>query len=332
MTSGSTRFATLALGLFGLHFCAGVVQESIFHIPGFHFVGTLAFFQSFFQLAVAALGYSVKVSKSAPYVTFALPERKCPLRYYILVGVMLFSTSYLTHYSNKNLGYALTVLFKSAKPLVTLAVAVFFGKPWNFVEVGGITILLSGVASFSLMSAKSSSSSTFSTLGLAAVSIAVVIDALMVVVQERFILRRTPLETRGTKDELMFYQMGFACLFAMPAAASDGFSEALSFALTTPSFVGRVAIHAVLNVVAVGILFSIVKEFSAVHATIVTTVRKTATVVMSYVLFPKKDSLTALHFAALSLIVVGFMVQENAREISNRLRILTGSSRSSGSL
>eukprot|EP01013_Petalomonas_cantuscygni_P001233 TRINITY_DN11247_c0_g1_i1.p1 TRINITY_DN11247_c0_g1~~TRINITY_DN11247_c0_g1_i1.p1 ORF type:complete len:346 (-),score=36.49 TRINITY_DN11247_c0_g1_i1:57-1094(-) len=320
MTQGSRRLLWLlacAGCLFSAHSLAAVVQESIFFIPGFNKrVALLSFFQLFVSLLITTAQQLMRIepSPASPFgrsIRFRPPSFSCPVGWYVLCGLLFFGSSYLTHYCNSSLGYAITVLFKSAKPLAVLVASVLFlGRRTNIFDIIGILLIVASIAGFSVLSKVGSYGASF--IGLVAVSVALALDASLYAVEEGFVLGKH----RAGHGELLFFLNMFAFLFSgvgfllSPNVAAD-----VAWALAEPGFVGRVVLWSILNITGTIAILRLITDFSSVHATLVTSLRKVLTVTLSYLLFPKVDKLTPLHSVFIIGIFVGFVVQENSKRI-----------------
>eukprot|EP01013_Petalomonas_cantuscygni_P044626 TRINITY_DN9255_c0_g1_i1.p1 TRINITY_DN9255_c0_g1~~TRINITY_DN9255_c0_g1_i1.p1 ORF type:complete len:385 (+),score=42.45 TRINITY_DN9255_c0_g1_i1:205-1359(+) len=303
--------------LFAAHSSAAVVQESIFFIPGFNKrVALLAFSQLFVSLVIIFLQQVLQVERSisAPLkftIRARLPSFSCPVGWYALCGLLFFGSSYLTHYCNSNLGYAITVLFKSAKPLAVLIASVLFlERRTNIFDIIGVCLIVASVAGFSVLSKVGSYGASL--LGLIGVTVALSLDASLYVVEEGFVLGRY----RAPHGELLFFLNVFAFFFSgvgfllSPTVLAD-----LQWAVAEPGFMGRVVLWSCLNIAGTMAILRLITDFSSVHATLATSLRKVFTVTMSYMLFPKQDHLTPYHAIFLVGIFCGFVVQENSRRI-----------------
>lgn len=125
-SSTTARFSYLGGCVLVFHLLNSVLQEAVFHLPGFNHTVLVSFFQAFGVAAFALLEMYVNVrnarATTSPNVPtsnssscFGFISRKVPFRTYIMLSIFATVSVVLTNRASHLLNYATQVVFKSSK-------------------------------------------------------------------------------------------------------------------------------------------------------------------------------------------------------------------------
>lgn len=109
--ANSTRLVQLACIVLLFHVAHSLLQEQVFHLPGFNHALLLSLLQSFVIAMFAAIDY----------VRQGSAERRTPLKFYVALSVLALIASFATNEASLRLNYPTQVIFKSSKLLAVMA-------------------------------------------------------------------------------------------------------------------------------------------------------------------------------------------------------------------
>ena len=109
--TGTARLAQLGSGVLVFHVLNSILQEAVFHLPGFHHTVLLTMLQS---LCMALIAFGE--------IRRAGLKRKAPLVTYFMLSLFSTGSGILTNEASRLLNYPTQVLFKSSKLLVVMIV------------------------------------------------------------------------------------------------------------------------------------------------------------------------------------------------------------------
>eukprot|EP01060_Flectonema_neradi_P009346 TRINITY_DN1666_c0_g2_i1.p1 TRINITY_DN1666_c0_g2~~TRINITY_DN1666_c0_g2_i1.p1 ORF type:complete len:765 (+),score=128.87 TRINITY_DN1666_c0_g2_i1:36-2297(+) len=302
----SDKGALLRLGSASIFFfcIAALLQEKVFNLPEFNHEHLLTFMQSIVTIILALL--DMKRSSINSTVSSIVSGRKCPLAVYVLLAVLMAVGSLCTNRASKLLDYTTQVVFKSSKlPWIMLWRVVFLSwkrKPslmeWiyaNLLSAGLAIFVIGGTFNFQTDTVTSDKWS-----GLFSIYIALCCDATLYTIQEGVVFAAYGAD----KHELILFMSGLT----VPASFllllhSGSFSTSWLYLQMEWRFPTLICAYAACNYMGMKFLLQIVQEFDANMAVLTTSLRKAATIVLSYALFPK--AVSGWHVVGIVMIAVG---------------------------
>eukprot|EP00752_Nemacystus_decipiens_P008024 g7170.t1 len=294
----SQQVALLAGGVFFFLLIYGYMQEYlVVKIFEREFGLFMTFLQFFGYAACAALRRGVHRESG----------RKIPLRTYFGLGFLQAVMQGLTNVSMMYLNYPAKVLFKSSRmvPIMCFGV-VWQGRRYSLKDCGIVCLIVVGLATFMNAEARSSavSETPTSLLGVACISLALVIDAANINIQEEVMNRYA-----SCQDELIMFSYLCGTVYV---ASFCVFSGELVPGIVFLHSKGFWAIGAVMLYCGSGFLggscaVALTKRFGALHSAITTTARKAVTLMLSFAYFQK--AFTPQHLVGASVFMVGLMAK-----------------------
>jgi solute carrier family 35 (adenosine 3'-phospho 5'-phosphosulfate transporter), member B3 len=316
----TTRLAQLALGVLVFHVLNSILQEAVFHLPGFNHSLMLSFLQTGCIAAFALLDFS-RTSET----------RKTPLKTYFFLSLFSTVSVILTNEASHLLNYPTQVIFKSSKLLFVMTLRHFLipptGKHSNrhhnkenhkrrtrnealacLMIVGGL-VAFTYATSSSKMSAGGTEKELGTVLaGIAAICIALVCDGLLYIGEEKYCFAAY----KSSNTEVILYCYAFAMVNTGSSLLASGtLTSSIEFASEHPVFLLYVVLFSLCNFFGTNFLLKVVSEFNSNSAVIVTSVRKMFTVMCSFLIYPKPFGL--YHCAGLSLVSLGIYMHESSR-------------------
>lgn len=304
------RLFQLAAGVLLFHVVNSVLQEAVFHLPGFDHSVVLSFMQSFWIAALALIQF-----------WRAGESRRAPILTYICLSVFSTVSVILTNEASKLLNYPTQVIFKSSKLLFVMALRVCtvkHKKRTTLTEGVAAIILVVGLVFFTYAtsSAKGQEILNFGSdafFGVAGIVIALCCDALLYIGEEKycFAIYKT------SNNEIILFIYGFASLNALATLVASGRTAvSVEYMFANQSFAPLVFGYSICNFVGTYFLLEIVSEFESNSAVVVTSLRKMVTVLLSYVIYPKPFGF--MHGVGLICVCGGIALYESARFNSHR--------------
>eukprot|EP00754_Rhynchopus_humris_P014060 Rhum_TRINITY_DN14364_c9_g1::Rhum_TRINITY_DN14364_c9_g1_i1::g.85501::m.85501/K15277/SLC35B3, PAPST2; solute carrier family 35 (adenosine 3'-phospho 5'-phosphosulfate transporter), member B3 len=254
---------------------------------------------------------------------------ECPFWVYALLGGLIATSQYMTNKSILHLNYVTQVVFKSSKLLWVMAARVMLlkgkKKPSATEWFGGVLIVV-GLTSMSLdgksggkHGAKAIANVTASiapvalgavpeadwfaqwgerSKGLACIALALVCDASIFVVEEALAFGKY----HASKQEVILFMQVLAifpstCFFIL----GGRMGASIDFVVHNPMFLALVLLCYVCSYLGTKSILHLVEAFDGTVAALVTSMRKIATIVFSFILFPKPLSLHFLFGAVMIL-------------------------------
>lgn len=271
----SLQFSLLACGVFfffGLH---NFLQEAIMHVPNFRSGVMLGYFE--------VLGVCICSTLERHFLA---KERGhvAPLSAYPLLTGCLMASSSLSNISLNYINFPTKVVFRSCKLIPTMVIAsILHRKVFQPLEYVCAIAISAGLVLFA--AADWDLSPSFHPIGLALVSMSVVADSMLPNAQERlFRLGSSRLEVTSYTN--IFTLMIMTCttlwsgdFFLVWKQMSENQQLTIYFLIYT--FVAYIAIS---------LHMTVVKRYGGVTAVLVATGRKGMTLVLSFLLFPKRFS------------------------------------------
>jgi adenosine 3'-phospho 5'-phosphosulfate transporter B3 len=305
-TSKLMRLAVLVLVF---HVGNSILQEAVFHLPGFKsaiLMGTLQ------AACVAALAY-------VDFTRQGL-SRRAPMTVYLFLSIFAAASTILTHEASRRVNYPTQVIFKSSKLLFVMALraVVMRGRlRTSKTEIVSAVSIVFGLVAFTwatsstkklAASAGAESDSDF-LVGVLAIIVAVCCDAMLYIGEEKFCFH----QYNSSSTEVILYCNLLAVGYGGAAFALSGtVSMSMQFMMETPQFTGLIIAFSLCNFAGTTFLLQIVSDFGSSTAVVVTSTRKMATVLCSYVIYPKP--FTTLHTVGLFGVAFGIWLHDHARK------------------
>lgn len=231
--------------------------------------------------------------------------RVAPLSAYPLLTACLMSSSSLSNLALNFINFPTKVVFRSCKLIPTMIVAsVIHKKVFTAKEYGCAAAICAGLVLFA--AADWQLSPTFHPVGLTLVSLSVCADAILPNAQERlFKLGSSRLEVTLYTNVFTLIVMTFTC------ALSGDLVGLIKFASQNTLLQFYMFVYTFIAYIAISVHMTVVKRFGGVTAVLVATVRKAMTLVLSFVIFPKKFSW--LYVLGAGLVLSGITISSLAK-------------------
>jgi adenosine 3'-phospho 5'-phosphosulfate transporter B3 len=236
--------------------------------------------------------------------------RHIPRRYYFTLGVMLTANQALTNASLQHLNYPAKVLFKSSRIVPTMVFGMIYqGRRYPARDYAVVSFIVLGLVTF--MSADAKTSPNFSPLGVALISLALLVDAATINVQEELLNFYS-----CSHDEVVYfsYLWGTGIMLLLSGWTGDlwwGVSHMVTTEEGHRMVFGILAFSAV-GFVGVSCMAALTKHFGALVSSITSTARKAVTLALSFVFFPKPVGLQ--HAVGGGLFMLGLLIKATARK------------------
>jgi len=280
------------------HTAGTVAEEAVFALPGFHYglflsLTTMAAMTSLLGLA---LGGDLLRRGRSPLAAAVSGVRRLAASQSARHGLLVVFTSYTlsTALSKVALAYVsvpLQVVVKSSKLIPVMVAGRFVtGRVYTRREYVAALMLATGVACFSggggnLSTAAPAAANGALSIGLSLLAITLCADALLGNYQER-----TMRESALQAWHLQLCQSIFAAGLSLAASAMTGELGGGLRLLRHPGgaqLAGLLFVYAALMLVGTVAILALVERHGAAAAVLVTLLRKTCSMVASYILFPK---------------------------------------------
>jgi solute carrier family 35 (adenosine 3'-phospho 5'-phosphosulfate transporter), member B3 len=194
------------------------------------------------------------------------------------------SSSALSNLALNFINFPTKVVFRSCKLIPTMLVAsVIHRKVFTSKEYTCALAICAGLVMFA--AADWELSPTFHPVGLTLVSLSVCADAILPNAQENLF------RMGSSRLEVTFYTNIFT-LIVMTATTliSGDLIGLIQFARKTPILQVYMVVYTFIAYIAISVHMTVVKRFGGVVAVLVATMRKAMTLVLSFLIFPKKFS------------------------------------------
>jgi len=274
----SQRFSVLSLAfIFGLGLSC-YVEEWIFKaLPGFDFYWSVALVELACFAAWAAMQRACSEGLAAAM------QRRVPLSLYVGSAVCLGMSQSLGKIAVRYLDYATATILKSGKLLPTLVLSVLWlRRRVSGAEWAAASLLVTSAAFMAL--GESSVSLDFHPLGLALSFVQLFLAALQGNLQERILK-----DHDVSISESMLFTNGIGACFVFAVIALNGeLRPATAYFASSPTALALLLVRSVTFLAGAIAYSALTKEFGAGASTAVGTARKSLTVLLSFVLFPKR--------------------------------------------
>jgi adenosine 3'-phospho 5'-phosphosulfate transporter B3 len=290
--SRSALFVTLASAVMIFYSMYAIIQEKITR-----------------SMAVthSLLGWFLTLSSFIVIVSLSFIERKwlvdapprlAPLRAYLRIGFLQSMTYGLTNSSAFYLSYPTVALFKSSKLLPVMFVNVLWRKKkQSFLDQLAACVMVSGLLLFS--HADHSVGVDISLVGLALLVASLFVDAFIGNIQEQVIE-----DHRIPMSEMTLWSHGIgSCVLLVICVFTGELLPGVSWLLNNGDQLLWIFLFGCCGFCGVTSVFLLIQEHGVVIAVTVTSARKAATILFSYMIFPKPISF--VHVLASLLFFIG---------------------------
>lgn len=316
------RLAQLGVGVLAFHLFNSILQEAVFHLPGFHHSIALSFLQTLCISGFALIEF-VRANE----------VRKVPLKTYVMLSLFSTVSVILTNEASHLLNYPTQVIFKSSKLLFVMTLRFILlphqqrgggggGSPSSshhprrgileeivscLMIVGGL-VLFTYATSAAKMANASAGELEVVLLGVLAIVAALCCDALLYIGEEKYCFK----EHHASNTEVILFCYAFAALYSGSSLVVSGqLIDSATYITSHPLFLVYVTMFSLCNFCGTYFLLKVVAEFNSNSAVMITSVRKMFTVLCSFLIYPKPFGWT--HLAGLALVSSGIYMHENAR-------------------
>jgi adenosine 3'-phospho 5'-phosphosulfate transporter B3 len=226
------------------------------------------------------------------------PKRMAPLRAYLRIGFLQSMTYGLTNSSAFYLSYPTVALFKSSKLLPVMCVNVLWRKkPQSFLDQLAAVIMVSGLLMFS--HADHSVGINVSIIGMSLLVASLFVDAFIGNIQEQVIE-----DHHIPMSEMTFWSHGVGSVVLLVICVfTNELIPGISWLMNNADQVVWLVLFGFCGFCGVTAVFLLIQEHGVVIAVTVTSARKAATIMFSYMIFPKPISL--VHVLASVVFFIG---------------------------
>ena len=231
--------------------------------------------------------------------------RVAPLSAYPLLTFCLMSSSALSNLALNFVNFPTKVVFRSCKLIPTMVVAsVIHRKVFTSKEYSCALAICTGLILFA--AADWQLSPSFHPVGLTLVSLSVCADAILPNAQERLF------RMGSSRLEVTLYTNIFTLMvMTVTTVISGDLVGIIQFARKQPMLRVYMCVYTFIAYIAISVHMTVVKRYGGVTAVLVATVRKALTLVVSFIVFPKKFSW--LYVFGAGLVLGGLLVSSLAK-------------------
>ena len=314
--TGSKQAITIYIAVFFFAMIAHeLALEAASSDPQFKELDSLPYAVTLFQFGFCVL-LPVIASKGKALQRF--PSKNNPREFlpYIKLSLVVFGATGVSSMALKYVTYPTKVIFKSAKLIPTMIVATLFHKKkYNFIEYVAALLLCMGAAGYSMGTGTSDEDESSKWQGIILLLISILCDAIVPNLQQALMAAtNTSSNAKNlTAAELMVNTnaIGFLGLLVYTKFAGH-LIPAIRVSLLHPKLVLYLTLVGTGLGCAVLAYTRLIKTSGSVVAVAVATLRKVATMVLSYVVFPKP--LSQMHIVSGLLVLAGIFLSTHAKQ------------------
>mmetsp|Transcript_16993 Transcript_16993/g.53984 ORF Transcript_16993/g.53984 Transcript_16993/m.53984 type:complete len:353 (-) Transcript_16993:3247-4305(-) len=278
------------------------LQERIYRFPGYDF----PLFMTSFEFFSCALFPFIEIRLRGVDMS-STPLASYGLLTLVIVPAMSLGTASLSHVSYplkvrwpaapraplergqpgdaQGRDFVVQVVAKSCKLIPTMVVGgLMLGKRYGVGSYAAAACLCLGLVGFSASDTAVSQHKESTYVGVVMLVMAVALDSITPNFQQRLL-------TRGAKaseaEVMLFTNLLGLIPLTMVGISTGEFIKAVEFCMQTPRVAFYLTVFALCTYLGVACYMRLVSQFSGVAAITVTTGRKVATVILSFIIFPK---------------------------------------------
>jgi adenosine 3'-phospho 5'-phosphosulfate transporter B3 len=267
----------------------------------FSFVDSIAYSVTLFQFGFCLLLPLLVTQGNALKRFPRSPREALP---YVKLSLVVFGATALASQSLKWVTYPTKVVFKSTKLIPTMMVATIMqGKRYGWLDYLAALLLCVGAAGYAMDSSVSHGPVNNAVPGLVLLIISILCDALVPNLQQQFM---TPPDALSATELMVNVNaVGFSGLLVYMLAMGQ-LMEGIRTCLEFPRLMVYLTLVGLGLSTAVLAYTRLIQTSGSVAAVAVATLRKVATIVLSYIVFPKP--LLAMHIAAGLAVLAGVLL------------------------
>ncbi|KAG5684403.1 hypothetical protein PVAND_013638 [Polypedilum vanderplanki] len=268
----------LAIAILFCYSLSAIFQEKVLRRPygdkneRFTFAFAFAFVQSAIYATVA----------KGVIMSHDHPKNETPQRYYCIIGVFYVLGKVTSYISLRYIPYPTQVVGKSAKPIPVMLLGVLIGrKTYTVYKYIFVVIIVIGVALFSFKEKYDKKDGEDPILGIILFSVSLLMDGFLGAFEERMrsVSKPTPLN-------LMLFMNAWNTLYlTIFLLISNEGVEFFYFCQRNPIVIRDLSIVVVLGICGQFCITSMISNFGALPLSLVTTLRKFVTVLLSVIIF-----------------------------------------------
>ena len=308
-----------------------VALEAASH--NFHQLDSLASAVTLFQFGFCFL---LPLITSTSEVMRTFPKTWKATIPYVQLSILVFGATGLATQSLKYVSYPTKVVFKSAKLIPTMILSTFVTSThssghskYGFLDYLGALFLCLGAAGYSYNSSRGSEEERHTSIyGISLLVISIICDSLLPNLQQNlmathnenhFLLLPSTMKKESNDNDGGIIVPGLSAQAVMVNTNAVGFGSILIYMLLSGSLVDAISTSIThpmllfyLTCVGVGLSLAVLAYTKLIHASgsvvavAVSTLRKVATVLLSYMLFPKP--ILQIHVFSGMLVLVGVLI------------------------
>mmetsp|Transcript_21258 Transcript_21258/g.73199 ORF Transcript_21258/g.73199 Transcript_21258/m.73199 type:complete len:392 (-) Transcript_21258:23-1198(-) len=256
-------------------------------------------------------GHGSDKGSAAGSSTLGLARQWMP---FVLLSVLQFAASFAANHAVHFVDFTVKVVFKASKLLPTMAVSTLVGntRAFRLEEYAAAALLCSGTALFSQGSAKEGHGSVSSADAGSNVWIGAALLAFAVLLEGATSNGQQLMMQKVSADALMLRMNALGAVggFAGLVLAGD-LGQLLAFSQDQPTTLPLLVGAGFSLATSVACYVRLLREVGSVFATIVSTLRKSVTVLLSFVLFPGK-AFTPIRALGLAVVLAGVLLAERS--------------------
>lgn len=287
------QFLICSSGFFFGYLVNGLCEEYVYNRLGFSYGWYFTFVQGFVYLFLIRLqGFTTK-------------QMVNPWKIYAKLSVVLMCSHGLTKGSLAYLNYPAQIMFKSTKVLPVMVVGAFMPslrRKYPVQEYVSAVLFVGGLMFFTL--ADANTSPNFSIIGVIMITGALIMDSFLGNLQEAIFT----LNPDTSQMEMLFCSTVVgAPVLLLPMILTGELFVAWKSCSEHPYIYGVLVFEAMATFIGQISVLSLIAIFGAATTAMVTTARKAATLLLSYLIFTKP--LTEQHCCGLLLISMGIVAR-----------------------
>ena len=349
-SSSTPQLVTLAATFFGCMVIMELAMEaastSYFHLDSL--TSTITLFQFGFCVGLPS------IVEGPRQVLNTFPRSRTELSPYIRLSAGVFGATALATHSLHYVSYPTKVVFKSAKLIPVMIVSTIMNpsKEFGCLDYLSASLLCLGAAGYSYGTGKDGKDNSTSFVGIALLASSIVCDAIVPNFQQKLMAPRySALPTKASEEgtsilvptavspsrsccdlltgSLNGGGLGLTAGELMVNVNAVGFLGLLTYMIFSGSLVSSIAMAlsspmllVYLTLIGLGLSVAVlaytrlIESAGSVVAVAVATLRKVATVVLSYIIFPK--ALLRIHVVSMLLVLSGILLNAYTRQRGRR--------------
>ncbi|KAM7541668.1 hypothetical protein Aperf_G00000016701 [Anoplocephala perfoliata] len=299
-----------ACGIFILYVVYGGAQEYLFKTPGLgdHFLALTAY-----QFCLYCI-----ISFLESKLTCVTYKKDFPVWLYCLIGLTTTGTILLSNAAVYYLNYPTQVVFKCCKLIPVMIIGIIIqGKRYKCMDYVAVACMIIGLIFFTLTDV--SIQLNFDIRGVAAISVALICDGYIGNLQE---LAMKSYHVPALQILTYSYAFGFVLILFIMLISGELIPSAIFFVESFKDVIFWSTLFVFSGYFGLQFVLLLVNHFGALLAIVVTTLRKSVTIILSFIIFQKPFSLDYLRSAA--LVAIGLFLHTYSKSESSKAKRMQG--------